>query len=361
MSARINTRDDIMEVFEKKYTVRSVVRTVIYTLGFNSVIAFILTVVGYGGGFDVNLIFSQFIGLSICGSVLATIHFGRVTHPKLKWMLLGAALLFGAIVGTIAGAIATQNWRHLFSGTYGNLFGIMVISVLFGIAVTYFFISREQIARSKSSIQEERIQRLTIEKRMAETRLKLLQAQIEPHFLYNTLSNILSLMETDGDKAWAMLSDLIKYLRTSLAMARETATTIGQEMAVVRAYINIFKLRMGNRLTYRIEIPDDIATQPLPPMLIQPLVENAILHGIDPLVEGGKVIVSAKKCADKLKVRVTDNGSGMNTKESRNAGIGLTNIRERLKALYGQRACLRLEDSQPSGLTAIIEVPLETV
>ncbi len=349
-----------MEVFDKRYTTKSAVRTLIYTMGFNSVIAFILTVVGYGGGFGVNFIFSQCIGLSICGSIIATIHVARVTHPTLKWILLGGALLFGAAVGTIAGAIATQNWFFFSSGTYWHLFVVMVISVLFGIAGTYFFISREQIATSKSSIQEERIQRLTLEKRMTETRLKLLQAQIEPHFLYNTLSNILSLMETDDDKARAMLSDLIKYLRTTLAMTRETTTTIGQEMAVVRAYINIFKLRMGDRLTYRIEVPDDICAQPLPPMLIQPLVENAILHGIDPLVDGGKIIVRVEKRTHQLKVSVTDNGIGMRDNESSNAGIGLTNIRERLKALYGQRARLIVEENRPSGITSTIEVPLET-
>lgn len=348
-----------MEIISKKYNLVSVLRSLIYTMGFNTAIAFILTAVGYGGGFGVNLVFSQCIGLSICGSVVTAVHFGRVEHPTLQWLLLGGALLFGAAFGIIAGSLATENWLFLGSEKYRDLFVVLAISVMFGIAGSYFFISREQIAKSNARIQEERIQRLTIEKEMADTRLKLLQAQIEPHFLYNTLSNILSLVETDNGKARMMLSDLIQYLRATLTRTRETITTIGQEMEVVRAYINIFKLRMGDRLTSSIVLPDDLFSLPFPPMLIQPLVENAIRHGIEPLVDGGKIMVSAEKKDDKLRVRVTDTGIGISGEKNNYAGVGLANIRERLKALYGERARIVFEENRPSGMKATIEVPLE--
>jgi len=219
--------------------------------------------------------------------------------------------------------------------------------------------SREKISAAKTLIREERLKTLTAEKEKAETNLRLLQAQIEPHFLFNTLSNILSLIDTDTGKARSMMVDFIQYLRMSLSKTREDITTIGQELDMIRAFINIFKVRMGDRLNFRFDITDDIKGFPFPPMLIQPLVENAVKHGLEPGIEGGDILIKAIKENDVFRLEVADTGPGF--REGSEAGIGLLNIRERLSSLYGDRGRLILEDNKPSGLKAIIEVKDEPV
>ena len=348
-----------MEVPAKHFDAYSVVFTLLATALFNTVIAFILTVVGYGGSFTVNLVFAQCMGLSIGASMMTTMHFIKAAPTVWQWPLLGGALLGGATFGLLIGSLATKKALAVTSGVYRPTVGVLVIAILFGIAVSYFFLSREIIVRSQARLQTERIQRLTTEKKMAETRLKLLQAQIEPHFLYNTLANILSLMESDADQARAMLMDLSRYLRATLVRTRETTATIGEEMAVVQAYVSIIKRRMGDRLTCRLAVPEDLMSRPFPPMLVQPLVENAIQHGIEPLVEGGLVSVQATRCGDKLRVQVTDTGRGMTAAGSAAAGVGIANVSERLQAIYGEKARLIIEENRPSGVKATIEAPLE--
>jgi sensor histidine kinase YesM len=206
--------------------------------------------------------------------------------------------------------------------------------------------------------QQERIKRLSSEKQAIEVNLRLLQAQIEPHFLFNTLSNILSLLDTDLKKGKSMLMDLTRFLRISLSKTREGATTLGQEVEMVKAYLNIFKVRMEDRLRYKLDVPNGIKDLPFPPMLIQPLVENAIRHGIEPRVDGGEVTVRVRKNGDVLRVEILDTGTGLH--EDGAAGFGLSNVRERLQSLYGDKGRLILEENRPSGLKAIIEVTYDS-
>jgi sensor histidine kinase YesM len=225
------------------------------------------------------------------------------------------------------------------------------------IAVGYFFYSKKNLKVSKEIIQQERINRLSSEKQALEANLKLLQAQIEPHFLFNTLSNILSLLDTDLKKGQSMLMDLSRYLRTSLSKTRGSTTTLGQELEMIKAYLNIFKVRMEDRLHYKLDVPHGIKDRSFPPMLIQPLVENAIRHGIEPKVEGGSVTIRARKNGNVLRVEIVDTGTGLH--EDDTTGFGLSNVRERLQSLYGDRGRLILEENRPSGLKAIIEVPYD--
>jgi sensor histidine kinase YesM len=231
----------------------------------------------------------------------------------------------------------------------------LFLGVMFGSIITYFFSSREKIAESQARIQEEKIKRLTSEKKAAEANLKLLQAQIEPHFLFNTLSNVLSLLDTDPKKGKSMLVDFIQYLRASLLKIREQKATLGQEMEMIQAYLNIFKVRMGDRLHYKIDLPEKLKTNTFPPMLIQPLVENAIKHGLEPKVDGGKIFISGEAKDGILRLEVVDTGEGF--KGAKNFGMGLSNIRERLQSIYGKSGHLILEENQPHGLKATIEVP----
>ena len=334
---------------------RKVLRTLSYTALFNTMIAVFLTILKFGGGIVVNFIFSQCIGISICICILFAHHFLKTSRPGIQLAIIMTAMTVGAVGGTIVGSVASGIGLANFFKEYGFFIQAVVIGILFGSMITHFFFSRARISASQALLQEERIKRLTSEKRGVETNLRLLQAQIEPHFLFNTLSNVLSLLDTDLKKGKNMLMDLIHYLRTSLKKTRVDITTVGQEIEMIRAYLNIFRVRMEDRLRYRINIPDSIRELPFPPMLVQPLVENAIKHGLEPSIKGGEVSIHAEIKEDILRLEIADTGLGFH--EGTNPSIGLSNVRDRLQSLYGEKGRLILEENQPSGLKSIIEVP----
>ena len=325
-----------------------------YTVVFNTIIAIFLTSVKFGDGLVKNFIFSQCIGISICSCILIGLYFVKPKRPLIELFVIITAMIVGSLIGALLGSIATGIHPSIFL-QYGFAIRPVILGLLFGSIISYFFISRETISATKTLVQEEKIKRLTSEKKAVESNLRLLQAQIEPHFLFNTLSNVLSLLETDLDKGKCMLEDLIHYLRTALSKTRGDTTTIGQEMEMIRAYMNIFKVRMGERLRYNIDVPDKINDIPFPPMLIQPLVENAIKHGLEPKIEGGEVFIHGEKNEEILRLEIADTGVGFY--EDGNFGTGLSNIRERLISLYGDKGRLILEENRPYGLKAIIEVP----
>jgi len=335
-------------------TAGSALKTLLYTFVFDTIIAIFLTAMEFGGGFLINFIISQSIGLSCCTSVLAAFYFFPCEKPILKAIRVAVALITGSLCGSFLGAAASGMGPAVIFEKH-DLLQLLILGVMFGSIITYFFSSREQIAESRAQVQEENIKRLTSEKKAAEANLKLLQAQIEPHFLFNTLSNVVSLLDTDPPKGKSMLVDFIQYLRASLSKSREEKVTLGQEMEMIRAYLSIFKVRMGDRLKYRIDLPDNLKTILFPPMLIQPLVENAIKHGLEPKVDGGEILIRGIEKDGILQLGIADTGMGF--KAEREAGMGLSNIRERLLSLYGNRGRLILEETSPRGLKATIEVP----
>jgi LytS/YehU family sensor histidine kinase len=208
-----------------------------------------------------------------------------------------------------------------------------------------------------SRLEEQQVWRMSAERQVVETQLRMLQAQIEPHFLFNTLANIMSLIDTEPKSAMRMLQHLTSSLRLSLERSREDTSTLGQEADVLRDYLSIFKMRLGPRLDFAIEIPGELFDLPFPPMLLQPLVENAIKHGIDPNIEGGRITVKGEKSEGVLRLSVSDTGLGFS--DAMNAdGLGLENVRARLHALYSAGASLLLEENIPRGAIATIEVPL---
>ena len=335
-------------------TKKSAIRSLLYTFLFDTIIAFFLTAMKFGGGFLINFIISQSIGLSICTCVLIAHLFFENTAPVLKAVLVAVALIIGTLCGAYLGSYLSGLSSAIVFEKH-SLLQLLFLGVMFGSIITYFFSSREQIAESQAQIQEEKIKRLTSEKKAAEANLKLLQAQIEPHFLFNTLSNVLSLLDTNPQKGKSMLVDFIQYLRASLSKIREEKATLGQEMEMIQAYLSIFQVRMGDRLHYKIDLPNNLKTISFPPMLIQPLVENAIKHGLEPKVDGGEILIRAIKKDGILHLEVVDTGMGF--KAERDSGVGLSNIRERLLSLYGNNGRLVLEENSPRGLKAIIEVP----
>jgi sensor histidine kinase YesM len=332
------------------------IKSLLITALFNTIIALFLTILEYGAGFAVNFIFSQCIGLSICTSILMGHLFLKNPTAPQHFIMILITLTLGTVLGSFLGAfILGLSLSGVFQGKPVSLLQLLGIGILFGSVITYFFFSQERIAQAKAEIQEERIKRLDSEKSTLETHLKMLQAQIEPHFLFNSLSTVLTLMDIDRKKAGKMLTDLIQFLRISLSKTRAETTTIGHEMEMARAYLDIYQIRMGDRLKYRIQLEEDLKKMPIPPMLVQPLVENAIKHGLEPAVAGGRITIEAHKDEDRTRITVRDTGNGLD--ETGNGGFGLTNIRERLYSLYGERGTLILVENRSGGVTATIEIP----
>jgi hypothetical protein len=196
-----------------------------------------------------------------------------------------------------------------------------------------------------------------LKRQLAEAQLKMMQAQVEPHFLFNTLASVDFLIETDPPRASKMQKNLIAYLRSALPQMREGSTTLGKEIALCRSYLEILKVRMDERLQFAITVPQGLASAQFPPMILQSLVENAIKHGLEPKAEGGSLTLSADIANGNVRVTVADTGLGFGAGARPGSGVGLANVRERLAALYGGRARLVVEANTPSGTIATIEVP----
>ena len=215
----------------------------------------------------------------------------------------------------------------------------------------------------RAVIAESRERSETYARQLAEARLMVMRAQVEPHFLFNTLAHVQALQEIDPPQAGVMLERLISYLRAAMPTMRETTSTLGREIEVVRAYLDLLKIRMGDRLRSVINVPAELHNIALPPTMIATLVENAIKHGLEPKKEGGTIAINVRVlpgingATDTLEVLVADDGLGLGGAETGGTGIGLANTRERLKMLYGTAGELLVEPNAPSGVRAILRVP----
>jgi LytS/YehU family sensor histidine kinase len=213
---------------------------------------------------------------------------------------------------------------------------------------------RAEIAATAAT---ERANLEAMERRLLEARVAVLQAQVEPHFLFNTLALIGQYIETDPPEAARIHQHLIEYLRAAVPQIRATGgTTLLEQINLSRAYLNIMRARMKERLQVTIEIPPALNNAAFPQMMLQSLVENAIKHGLEPKIEGGQIKITARSIAGEIIVEVVDDGVGFNLHA--NDGIGLANIRERLKILYGGKAQLVIE-IQPQGTVVSLHLPLE--
>ena len=197
------------------------------------------------------------------------------------------------------------------------------------------------------------------EKELTAAKLSLLHAQVEPHFLYNTLASAQYLTRSDPARADEMLGNLITYLRHSLPRTDTSASTLGEEVERARAYLEILRIRMGPRLQLQIDVPRHLLTLPFPAMMLQTLVENAIKHGLEPRTDGGTVWILAKEAEGQVAVTVADDGQGLGGSTRGGTGIGLRNVRERLRLAYGAEANLSVVANFPNGVAATITVPAE--
>ncbi|GGC63065.1 sensor histidine kinase [Undibacterium terreum] len=212
-----------------------------------------------------------------------------------------------------------------------------------------------RVAERRRSEQASAKQTVT-EKELTVAKLSLLHAQVEPHFLYNTLASAQVLTRTDPARADEMLGNLITYLRHSLPRTEDSLSTIGEELERAKAYLDILTIRMGSRLQLQIDIPEALKFVPFPTMMLQTLVENAIKHGLEPKTGGGTIWILARTVENAVSVTVADDGRGFSA-EGGGTGIGLRNVKERLRLAYGAAASFSIVANFPNGVAATIMVP----
>ena len=245
--------------------------------------------------------------------------------------------------------------------TYGEpLMPLTLWFILFSIIVKLSYKGKVQ-AEAKAAQATEVAESESLKRQVVEARMAAMQAQVEPHFLFNTLASIEHLIETDPVRAGKMQRNLIALLRATMPTMREanaqSTRDLGRELAVIRPYLEILKVRMEERLQTEVEVSDGLLSAEFPPMMLQSLVENAIKHGLEPKAEGGLLSVRAEIVHGKLAVTVADTGMGFGKSATAGTGIGLSNIRERLALLYGNKASLTVTEPATGGTSVTITVP----
>jgi sensor histidine kinase YesM len=259
----------------------------------------------------------------------------------------------------------TVNVTRTLGGWIGDLLSALLIAFFAYLVASKVIVRHSAEADARVRVATDSAEREAMERQLVQARLKLLQAQVEPHFLFNTLAAVDYLIETDPSRASVMQKTLIAYLRAALPQMRQDSSTLGQEITLVRHYLELLKLRIEDRLRFEIAMPTGLASAIFPPLVLQTLVENAIKHGIEPKPEGGLVRVQAEVSDGQLCVDVIDTGvglpqGGVRGPSGNGNGLGLDNIRARLEMLYPQRSRLELSSGAAGETRAHVSIPYQT-
>ena len=371
----LNPTRQAIGVPEPSWQLRSLRRALGFMVLLCGAIALLLTALS-GGGFLGKLLYSFCIGMSCwaCtdGARLLTEWLldrarrlrGQPPSPpggSIGWMRLAPAFVVGAWGGaalglTIADAISGFRSPSLLDLSSPASRVTLAVTVL---ATAIAWISAA--GRERLAAERERAERL--ERQAAQTELMLLQSQLEPHMLFNTLANLRVLIAMDPTRAQAMLDHLIAFLRATLNASRAAAHPLAAEFDRIADYLALMAVRMGPRLQVRLDLPAELRALPVPPLILQPLVENAILHGLEPHIEGGSVEVTARRDGTQLVLDVRDTGAGLpsagGVSATAGTGFGLTQVRERLATLHGNAASLALAPANDprGGTRATLRLP----
>ncbi len=353
---------------------RSIPRDIVYTLIWNALFTLVFTILNIlfvPADPLADVLWSTFVFANCIGFI---IHFEFAICDRLVpgvrqhgTAIRAAYVSLLAVVGVFAGYwLATeilhypvmQGW--IFSPR--GIFSIGGMALLISTVLLMIFIPRERAARMEADFERERSRVVAAERETTLARFKLLEAQVEPHFLYNTLANVVSLVDSNPATAKKMLERLIALLRGAAAAAGTTEATLSAQVEHLRAYLELMALRMGGRLSFRIDVEPGLESLRLPPLLLQPLVENAIKHGLEPKVDGGEVVVVARRAGDCVELTVADSGVGFHDVRVRSGaegGVGLANLRARLAALHGDAASIGIEENAPSGTRVTMRLPID--
>lgn len=356
---------------------RSPLFDILYTFIWNGVVSVFIVMLNYlfiSPGANIQkfwwpiFVMSNAIGFTIHFSILAV---SRLTSgwperatglPRAAYMvsLITLCVLLGSSLGMLLLG-NSRPFRYLQdSAATGKMLPVMILSA---IVICAIIASAEKRIRTEAESARQRELIAANAALLAQAQLRALQAQMEPHFLYNTLANVVSLIDQQPATARHMLERLIDFLRANLAASRAEMATLGSEAELARAWLDLMKMRMGTRLGYRIEIAEELRNIPLVPMLLQPLIENAICHGLEPKIEGGEICLSAEQNGDMLVIQIRDSGIGIAANgvvsQKAGGGVGLSNLRVRLQSLYGGKARLQLLENTPSGVIAKICLPMD--
>jgi sensor histidine kinase YesM len=279
--------------------------------------------------------------------------------PRPIWRLV-LAVAVGTLIGVTL-TILVKGYSVDYVIERSKFFGWNIFAgFVNGLFVSLFFYLKHRETQAAAALHKAEAERHLLSRQAVEAQLKLMQAQVEPHFLFNTLASVHYLTETDPKEANRLLGYLIDYLRAALPQLRASSTTLGKEVKLAEAYLQILRTRLGPRLDFTIDVPAALATHAIPPNLLISLVENAVKHGIEPTESGGTVAVRAGVEGDALVVVVEDTGRGLTSATRLGDGVGLSNVRERLSALYGPKGSFRLEPGAHRGTRATLTIPLET-
>jgi hypothetical protein len=306
------------------------------------------------------------IGHAVVVSLIAVLNFGLLEQRPVRppsWLPRWVMQLIGVVVAVPVGVLLAHSVHMAVDihaahrpAQFSNLIALIVEGLLFGPWIALGAMVRQRDIFVRHQALAFQLERSELEREASEARLRLLQAQVKPHFLFNTLANVQALVDSGSPRASGVLRSLVAYLRAAVPRLQESTTTIGQELELARAYLEVMHMRMPDRLTFTLRVDEEAAGLSCPPMTLLTLVENAVRHGIDPGEEGGCIEVDVCVRNGRCRVRVTDTGVGLGS-NVRGLGSGLASLRERLQLAFGGDAELRLESMQPQGARASLEFP----
>ena len=299
---------------------------------------------------SVAMLVKLWVAYSVAFIALASL--AKLQGSDATWAYLLPIAICGIAIGGFAGAavVFAPNWQMLLEPlSVGSEWAIGAAFSVFFVGV---FLVTAEARRREQSAEDARRQLL-------EARLQTLTAQIEPHFLMNTLANLRYLIRTDTRTASRMLEHLADFLQGALERSRAAHSTLGQELDLVESYLSIMQIRLGKRLRFTTEVPDELRDVPFPPLLLQTLVENAVTHGIEPSEKDGSIAVTVRRDGARIVVHVTDDGVGIGGKECP-YGVGLSNTRDRLATFYRGKASFELVPGSTAETVAAITIPAES-
>lgn len=307
----------------------------------------------WGGTFYIHVLMSFGFGYS-------AITFSWLMNRLFPTMSRLTKIVFSLTACVLFGVINAQFWQGEDFGI-AEVLPIGLMGLLFSAMCFFYFYSREQQAIAQRELESIKREKAEQERALLLSQLKQMQSQIEPHFLFNTLANISALMSQDVDKAKLMLEQLTALLRATLKSSREEHTTIDDEIALIEAYLGIQQIRLGQRLRYQIEVEEGLGGTKIPPMLLQPLIENAIIHGIEPKRESGAVNLQIKRAQQRLQIEVRDTGVGLNHVSGHmGSGVGLSNLKQRIETLFAGQGEVFINESAQGGVCVRLSLPMES-